>query len=395
MVEVTPPAGSRLSDRVAPVGAALAVIVLLAALWAGLIRLGLPVPGLDRGFAETHGPVMTLGFLGTVVALERAVALRRWWAFMAPLAAGAGGLAVLLTVPDRIGEFLFTVAGLVLVSAYGTIHRIQPSWHARVMAVGAGCWVVAAVLLTLGWDISRTVPWLAGFLVLTIAGERLELTRFLAAVPPAPWWFALSIAGLLSGLTLSLDNPAVGVRVAGAGLLALAGWLGVHDIARRTVHARGVTRYMAVALLAGYAWLATAGGLWLLVGRMADGPAYDAMLHALFLGFVMSMVLAHAPVVVPAVLGRPLPYHPRMYAPLLLLHASLALRLVVGDAAGMRPAWQAGGVLNEIALLWVLLTVVASLRAPAPAPATLVSAEQENHQRPATQRGEAGQPTRQ
>jgi len=40
---------------------------------------------------------------------------------------------------------------------------------------------------------------------------------------------------------------------------------------------------------------------------MADGPAYDAGLHTIFRGFVMSMIFAHAPVIVPSALGRPLP----------------------------------------------------------------------------------------
>jgi len=39
-----------------------------------------------------------------------------------------------------------------------------------------------------------------------------------------------------------------------------------------------------------------------------DGGGYDAVVHAIFLGFVISMVMAHAPVILPAVLRRPLPY---------------------------------------------------------------------------------------
>ena len=53
-------------------------------------------------------------------------------------------------------------------------------------------------------------------------------------------------------------------------------WLGRYDVARRTIRGHGLTRYMAAALLTGYAWLAVAGGLWASVGQMADGGAYDA-----------------------------------------------------------------------------------------------------------------------
>jgi hypothetical protein len=68
------------------------------------------------------------------------------------------------------------------------------------------------------------------------------------------------------------------------------------------------------------------------------------------------MVMAHAPVILPAVLRRPLAYHPALLGPLALLHASLALRLWVGDALGHPMAWQVGGVLNIVALLGFLTT---------------------------------------
>ena len=45
---------------------------LLAGVSGGLARLGLPVPGAALG---VHGAVMTCGFFGTLIALERAVAL--------------------------------------------------------------------------------------------------------------------------------------------------------------------------------------------------------------------------------------------------------------------------------------------------------------------------------
>jgi hypothetical protein len=116
---------------------------------------------------------------------------------------------------------------------------------------------------------------------------------------------------------------------------------------------------MAAALLTGYAWLAVAGGLWAGAGQMTDGGAYDAELHAIFLGFVMSMVFAHAPVIVPSVLGRPLPFRGYLYVPLVLLHVSLILRLAGGDWAGSTVAWQWGGSLNETAILLFLAMAAA------------------------------------
>jgi len=84
---------------------------------------------------------------------------------------------------------------------------------------------------------------------------------------------------------------------------------------------------------------------------MSGGGAYDAELHAIFLGFVMSMIFAHAPVIIPSVLGRPMPFRNYLYIPLVLLHVSLILRLAGGDWAANIDAWQWGGSLNETAIL--------------------------------------------
>jgi len=100
------------------------------------------------------------------------------------------------------------------------------------------------------------------------------------------------------------------------------------------------------------------------LGRSAHGSAYDAMLHAVFLGFVISMIFAHAPVIVPSVLGRPLPYNRWFYVPLVMLHVTLLLRLVGGDAMHNKVSWQWGGSLNEVALLlFVGLAAGAVIRA--------------------------------
>ena len=154
-----------------------ALVCLLAGLWGGLLLLGLPVPTLVATTAEDHGILMVLGFLGTVISLERAVSLGRPWAFAAPAFAGAGGVAILVTLPPMVGRLLLCAASIVLVVVYVVVHRIQPALHLRVMAAGAVCWYVAPLLWLMGWPLPRLVPWIAGFLVLTIIGERLELAR--------------------------------------------------------------------------------------------------------------------------------------------------------------------------------------------------------------------------
>jgi hypothetical protein len=342
---------------------ALGATALFAGLWGGLLRLGLSVPGASGHLGELHGPQMTLGFLGTLISLERAVALGRSWGYAAPLAAGVGTLAAAAGAPGAFGPALLAFAAAVLLVEHALIDRLQRTAHNGVMALGALAWLAAAVLWLAGDDTVRFVPLLAGFLVLTIVGERLELSRLrgLGGARRAALLAAIALLG--GGLALSVPSEDAGMRLAGVGLLAQAAWLVRYDIARRTVHGRGVTRFMAVALLAGYFWLGVAGVLWLLHGLSTGGFAYDAQLHALFLGFVMSMVFAHAPVIVPAVLRVRLPFHPRFYAHLALLHLSLALRVIGGDWAGNLRLWQWGGVAGEAAiLLFLVVTATAVAR---------------------------------
>ena len=103
-----------------------------------------------------------------------------------------------------------------------------------------------------------------------------------------------------------------------------------------------------------------AGLLGLAGGFLPGHPWRDATLHAVGLGFVFSMIFGHAPIIFPAVVRVKIPYHPFFYLPLLVLHASLALRIFggLGDAFPLR---REGGLLNAIALLLFIVTMIASV----------------------------------
>jgi hypothetical protein len=118
---------------------------------------------------------------------------------------------------------------------------------------------------------------------------------------------------------------------------------------------------MATSLLSGYMWLGAGGVLWLWFGGMVAGWHHDAMLHAVFVGFVMSMVFGHAPVILPAVLGGSIAYRSRFYVHLALLHASLVLR-IGGDLVAATPAVRWGGLLGAVAILLFVVSTAAARR---------------------------------
>jgi hypothetical protein len=308
---------------------------------------------------------MTLGFLGTVIAAERAVGLGRGWAWIPALLSAAA--AVLMVFGETgIAAVLLVGAGLALAVVYvAALSLSGMETHLVVMGLGAVTWTMAAAGLAAGRAVPVVVPALVAFLVLTICGERLELSRMLR--PRSPWWRRALLGAALAVVAISavsfVDLP-LAARLGGIALIVLTVVSVSGDIARRTIRGNGVTRYMAAAMLSGYAWMLIAGLVWLLGGLVPGTPLYDVAVHTVLIGFVLSMVFAHAPVIVPAVLRVDLPYHPSWWAALGLLHVSLLTR-VVGSLAGWPPLRIWGGVLNVAALaLFAVLAVAAALRKP-------------------------------
>ncbi|MDE3194570.1 MAG: hypothetical protein KGN00_12895, partial [Chloroflexota bacterium] len=349
-------AGPRFARSRAPF-LVVAVAALLGGLWGALARLGLSVAAPDT-LPASHGALMSMGFLGTVIALERAVALRRRPAYAAPTLAAIGSVALLVGLP--FASWALAAAGLAFAITSAYMWRLRRETGIATMGVGGVAWMLASLCLALGIPISRLIPLIAAFLVLTIVGERLELS----ALTHPPRWsrlaFVLAAALVMVGAVASVRLPQATVA-AGVGLLGLAAWLGVWDIAWRSVRRGGVTRYIALALIAGYVWLAAGGVTWMVAPDAPTIFAYDALIHTVFIGFVLSMIFAHELVIVPAVLGIALPFTRAFYAPLALLHLSLAAR-IAGDLLASASLWQWAATTNVIAVLLFAAVTVASAK---------------------------------
>ncbi len=336
---------------------ALAMLGLLAALWLGWVRLGWQWPVWDAKAILAHGPLMVSAFLGSLVALERAVALGQRWMYAGPLLSGLGGLALLLGFGNAVGATLIALGGVGFIAIMIAIVRRHLALYTVSMLAGVICWEVGNLLWLGGWPVYRLVMWWIAFLVLTIAAERLEMGRIIRLPHRAEILFILAAVIFLAGGLLSLVASEQGARLAGLGMLALALWLLRFDIARKTIRQKGLPRFAAVCLLSGYAWLGISGVLWLVLGSPTAGPLYDAALHTVLVGFVISMIFGHAPIIFPAVLRLPITFNPIFYISLALLHISLALR-TIGDLGLIQSLRQWGGLLNGIAILTFLASIV-------------------------------------
>ena len=174
-------------------------------------------------------------------------------------------------------------------------------------------------------------------LVMTIAAERLEMTRLDAQ---APWCqrIALAAAGVDgTGRCVDEFSVRVGGVLYGLSLLLLALWL------------ECLTSHAARCLPTGWpaTWpgvcsgLRLACGCWLAwTGSTPGLPLRDMALHALGLGFIVSMMLGHAPVILP-------PLHASKLNSGVLLYLPLVAFAPVTDRAPVwgldDPHWRATG----------------------------------------------------
>ena len=217
----------------------LGIFTLLAALWAGMLRIGLTLPPLTPTLSGGHGPLMIAGFLGTVIGLERAVAMGRAWMFAAPALAALGGLLIIFGAPPVAGALSITLSSVVLILLFIQIVRLQPALFNYVLTLAAAVWLGGNLFWLFGTPITHVVPAWAGFLVLTIAGERLELTRLLRISRAGTAALLIVLAVVVAGAFIAPGNYSLGWRVTGLGLAAVSLWLLQYDIARRTVRGAG------------------------------------------------------------------------------------------------------------------------------------------------------------
>lgn len=251
------------------------------------------------------------------------------------------------------GAWAMVLAAHVFCAVNAVVVYRQWAAHTWLLLVAAIALFLGNLLHAMGWSAQASVSLWFAFLVVTIAAERLEMTRLMRRRHGAQALLVMILGTMLGASLLTISWPAAGGVLFGLALAALAAWLAAFDVARRTVRAQGLPRYMALALLAGYAWLAVSGVAW--AGTSLGMPWRDAALHALGLGFVFSMVMAHAPVILPAVARVKLAFGTWFYVPLVLLHVSVLWRLGPGLADGAQRA--AAGIANLVAVACFMLAM--------------------------------------
>jgi len=331
----------------------LGIIVLIAAALGGVMRLGFSLPLPDQLIIH-HGALMIAGFFSALISLERAFAIGKSRSYAVPAITTMGSLAILLGFEQ--GALLLILGGFGFVLLFIPILRFRADLSTITMALG----VLALAAGSLLWYFERldiaTFFW-GAFLLLTIAGERIELAQLLTAPSRVRSGFVISVGIYVAGILITLYDMRLGLRLTGLGMLALFAWLLRYDAAMKSIKTQGLPKFIGFSLVAGYLWVGVSGALALVY---AGAYAYDMMLHALFLGFVFSMIFGHAPVIFPALLGRKMHFLNSFYVHLALLHFSLLLRLIGNFAIFQLQVW--GGLLNFFAILLFLVNNARALK---------------------------------
>lgn len=317
-----------------------AVFNLLMGVCGGLMRIGTLPPHLAAPNAW-HGALMVCGVFGTLISLERAVAVRRRWGVIAPLGAAAGGLA-LLAGQVLLAWSLWALAAAALLALYVQTLRVRWTLHGGVEAAGAMAWGLGTAAAAVNAPPAASLLGWCAFLLLTIVGERRELSQFVRLGAGARWAFNASAGAAMAAVVIAWAAPRAATLLWWAACGALAVWLLARDFAPRQWGAPQWRGHVAQALTVGYVWLlvAAAAGL---AGAVMDpaAPALDgSALHALLLGFVFAMVFGHAPIMLPALAGLTPGYVPWARAAVWVLAASLVLRICATQAG-----WPAGRAL--------------------------------------------------
>lgn len=335
----------------------LGLFSLVAGLFTGMARLGIQTPDIYQDISGMHSALMISAFFGTLIGLERAVATRHLWAYLAPLISGLGGLLLISGSFAIYVPILFTIAGLIFMIASGVIVRKQKALFTYSLFLASALWLAGSLFWLLSGNLWTSIPCGLAFLIVTIAGERLELTRFMKPNPVAARLFVFVLLWIVASALWSSASSFQKNELFGVSLSGLAIWLMRFDIARKTIFKEGITRFVAVCLLSGYVWLFIGGLLLATTGATSYAYQKDAGIHAIALGFIFSMVIGHAPIIFPAIMRVSIPFSKLLYVPLGVLQFGVALRIVaaITQEKALR---MAGGVLNEMAVILLIASLI-------------------------------------
>lgn len=304
--------------------------------------------------AASHGLYLVGGFLGTLISIERAMVMKQKAWLLVPFTSGISTLFFLLDFTE-IGYGLLLLASLGLVVIMHLQSLKHPKIHTYLLYGGAALWFLGNFMAFEQGLIAAGATWWIGFLLFTIVGERLELTEFLPVKKSIKNLLLVFLFIFLLGLILPFHG--IGPYFMGSSALLISGWLLRYDMAKLSVKKGNQFKYIGLGLLVGYVWLLVFG---LIVLLIPNHPLYyDLFLHSFFLGFVFSMIWAHAPIIFPLIFGiKESPFHLILWIPWAIFQVTLIGRILSSWMSWIDER-RGFAVVNGFSILVIFLTMAA------------------------------------
>jgi hypothetical protein len=302
----------------------LALLMIIAGITGGLLRLGADLGDVPKGLVLTHGILITGGFFGTLISIERYAMTRNAGFLLSVLCSLAGGLFFIFekSIP---GTFLMITAAIIQSVVFIQFLISQPSVSHRLFSGGSLCWLAGNITwLTNPASITGWCWWIA-FLLLIITGEHNELTAAGANPKRNKTWLVKAEISIISGLLISSFYD-FGFYLFLGGMMVMA-WFHFHyNPENALIGQKDNLKFTGITAKTGYFWLvvSSVAGLFFIHFHLYR----DIFLHTFFLGFIFSMFFAHGPFILPLVLGIKGPVFSNwFYFPFALLNAGLILRI--------------------------------------------------------------------
>ena len=327
-----------------------AMFCLLSGLWSGLNRIGWNLN--ITSVSAHHGAIMVGGFLGTLIALEKIIPIKKKILYLIPVVNASSVFFFFLNQP-RISIYVLIASSTALAFVFLYYFRKQRTIIYALMFIGAICWVTGNILLLTKFFYPLAFPWWAAFVLFIIAAERMELMKFRPVSRFNKNIFVIMLLCFVIGVLFSFHGA--GNLVCGLSLIGVSLWLLKNDMIGINIKKNNLPKFTAISLLMGYVCLLLTG---IFFFSLSDQwLTYDAIVHTFFIGFVFSMIFAHGPMILPGILGISVtPFNPILYLWLVVLHISWLIR-IFADVLIELEVRKISGLLSAFAMLSYFITM--------------------------------------
>lgn len=346
-----------------------ALCFLLAAstgIWRIALIRGFVLPSIPEWWPP-HGHLMVGGFLGGLIIFERIIALRIKWLAWVPYAYMLSAVFLHTGWPAVRLIHCAALAGWIAHRwmAYRAFHKYE-----KPLVESLAYCTLSSALAHAGGLISAPVVALAAlsFPVSVIGVERLEMSlNFRKTGAKITLWI---LAGWSALWGLSVWFNLLPLSWMGACTLVVLAGMVRYDMALWIKGEAGpLHRFLQRALGAAYVWFLLAAVAMTLSTYLPGAVMKDVLFHLLGLGVVFTMILAHAPLILTAAIGK-LPPDRAPIVPFVAFQILTAIRIAADlnvsrwPAAWMWTGWTTG-VFHVIAFIVYVAMVFRSSKRPA------------------------------